>query len=678
MGVQYFKDYFLTEKVNLAGSNLKGIHAKTRPDADYAQFKAFISQDPGTKLSEDDTDTIEKAGEYTIWFLYNPMVSVPDPKNSKSWIPYNSFISSAVIDPTTMFFDGVGQKIVKKMGVYTKWILAQWSKSVGGARLRFAEDLEGLTDAFAILRKHSKDVQPTELVKNPKDINSFKTVRILLDYTREYRDMVGASDEQKLAKESVVLYKGSYDSRDLDGEAMTKLTIAIPLTHYAAQQYGENTDWCTARESDLNYNNYSKDGELFCVLFENPETEMEDKFQFHFESQQYMDCYDSPIDLDAFMLNHPLVKKTLLNYFLTNFDKKPVYLNNILTIDDSGETLVHLLETGRVTDTSVVKPKHVAKIMNMRDLKDKSFLDGYKNKEGLIVKDGTMYVVYKHWKDADLLELFDQSSSDEAGNALSDEADYYEEEDTDMDNIWWDMSRENRKLILDRLTSLGLEVDGEPVTMRNVDDFQVTDLLQEYEAERLHDNIKDLYNTAVSDSRENSTREAFERALESTLGDSKWISDPAFLVYDSEFRTNYGTGKRERQGLDDNLGFAMRPSNLIDHYNNMLQVLDEGDDMPDLHDVITKSLTHERDLVSVSTQNISLRIDIKQFNIDLTHMLAEMGEFTPVLGNDIEDESSDDDDDDDVDMSDDEDEDEGEWRSVGESFKNLKSFHDFK
>lgn len=676
MDVQYFKDYFLTEKVNLAGSNLKGIHAKTRPDADYAQFKAFISQDPGTKLSENDTDTIEKAGEYTIWFLYNPMVSVPDPKNSKSWIDYDSFVKSAAIDPTTLFKENEhGVKVVAKMGVYTKWVLSQWSKSVGGARLRFVEDLEGIAGAFTTLRKHAKDLQLTDLVKNPKDINSFKTVRILLDYAREYREQAEQSSDKKIAAESVVLYNGAYDNPSLDGEVMTELIIAIPLSHDAAQFYGENTDWCTAYESDMNYKNYSQQGELFCVLFNNPETEMEDKYQFHFETQQYMDCYDSPIDLDAFMLNHPLVKKILLNYFLTNFDKKPVYLNNILTIDDSGETLVHLLETGRVTDVSVVKPNHIAKIMDMRDVKDKSFLNGYINSEGLIVKDGTMYVLYKHWQDEDLLELFDERSGEEAGDALSDEGDFHEEEDADISDIWWDMSKENRKAILNRLTSLGLEMHGESVTMANVDDYNAADLLCEYEANNLHDAIKDLYNTSVSDAHEVAIRRAFESALESTLGDSKWISDPKFIVYDSQFVTNYTTSKRERQKLDDNLGFAIRPSNLVDHYTNMLQVLDEGDELPSLHDVIAKSLAHERELVTVDTENLNLRIDTKKFNANLTQALSEMGEFTPVLGDDHDDKEEE------IASRDTTDEDEEEWRSVGavgESFKNIKSFNDFK
>jgi hypothetical protein len=69
--------------------------------------------------------------------------------------------------------------------------------------------------------------------------------------------------------------------------------IVIPKTHRAACFYGKHTEWCTASKDSSGYfDEYSKQGPLYVNI--NKETG--DKYQFHFESGQFMDENDEQIE----------------------------------------------------------------------------------------------------------------------------------------------------------------------------------------------------------------------------------------------------------------------------------------------------------------------------------------------------------------------------------------------
>lgn len=74
--------------------------------------------------------------------------------------------------------------------------------------------------------------------------------------------------------------------------------VYIPHSHAAARRGGENTYWCTASENPDYYNMYSRQGSLYINIrkFDGA------KFQFHFESNQFMDANDEPIRLNEIEL----------------------------------------------------------------------------------------------------------------------------------------------------------------------------------------------------------------------------------------------------------------------------------------------------------------------------------------------------------------------------------------
>ena len=79
--------------------------------------------------------------------------------------------------------------------------------------------------------------------------------------------------------------------------------VYVPHSHAAARRGGEGTYWCTASENDNYYNMYSKQGPLYINIRKSDGA----KFQFHFESEQFMDADDEPIHLNEIGLSEGLI-----------------------------------------------------------------------------------------------------------------------------------------------------------------------------------------------------------------------------------------------------------------------------------------------------------------------------------------------------------------------------------
>ncbi len=84
--------------------------------------------------------------------------------------------------------------------------------------------------------------------------------------------------------------------------------LAVPLTYEASIALGRGTRWCTAMDSsDCFYTSYTERGPLYVWRDRNG-----DKFQFHFESAQFMDKHDQRLDkktMYAFRSEHPILKR---------------------------------------------------------------------------------------------------------------------------------------------------------------------------------------------------------------------------------------------------------------------------------------------------------------------------------------------------------------------------------
>jgi hypothetical protein len=84
-------------------------------------------------------------------------------------------------------------------------------------------------------------------------------------------------------------------------------TIIIPKTKAAAIYWGSKTHWCTATKTDNNmFDHYNEMGPMYILL---SKKDPEEKYQFHFETDQFMDKNNDYINLYNFVNQYPLVKR---------------------------------------------------------------------------------------------------------------------------------------------------------------------------------------------------------------------------------------------------------------------------------------------------------------------------------------------------------------------------------
>ena len=80
--------------------------------------------------------------------------------------------------------------------------------------------------------------------------------------------------------------------------------VYVPHSHSAARRGGAGTCWCTASENDYYYNIYSKDGPLYINVRKSDGA----KFQFHFETKQFMNADDQLAKLRDIGLTEGIAK----------------------------------------------------------------------------------------------------------------------------------------------------------------------------------------------------------------------------------------------------------------------------------------------------------------------------------------------------------------------------------
>jgi len=112
------------------------------------------------------------------------------------------------------------------------------------------------------------------------------------------KDVTLSTDQAKIVQEHLKLV--------FDGDAElvfndSEYKVVIPHSHKASCYFGKNTRWCTTSADDSRYHDkYSKDGPLYIILHKPSNA----RWQFHFESQEYMNKKAENIELIPFLIEH--------------------------------------------------------------------------------------------------------------------------------------------------------------------------------------------------------------------------------------------------------------------------------------------------------------------------------------------------------------------------------------
>jgi hypothetical protein len=277
-----------------------------------------------------------------------PKKDVIPGKGVKALMDINKLADIIFADPTTKkpadFNDAdFSPESLKKVqpGQYVNWMLKNYespetddSGSVQRARDLFMEDLFKLTDDLKKFTKY-KQYFPVE----KRDINKF-TPTSLFTFINNFE--LPEKIKSKLAKSEVkkeirkerkgFSHPGGTVEYVGDNYTVIKISDGGEKGQEAASWYGGYYDyangesrWCTSPPSSSYFRGYVKDGPLY-VLLSNDESGPvggrtglpQDRYQFHFPSNQFMDRLDHRIELVEFLNNKA---PDLKEYFKPEFAK---------------------------------------------------------------------------------------------------------------------------------------------------------------------------------------------------------------------------------------------------------------------------------------------------------------------------------------------------------------------
>ena len=136
---------------------------------------------------------------------------------------------------------------------------------------------EDLTKSTEYLKDF--DRYKNRLSMSQRDINSYDSLSDLYLAIKSFRDTEKPITSRDIKSGAEKVYE---DERWL---------VVIPHTKEASCLYGANTQWCTAARKDNAFKEYNENGYLYI----NIDKKNNCKYQFHFESNQFMDETDNRI-----------------------------------------------------------------------------------------------------------------------------------------------------------------------------------------------------------------------------------------------------------------------------------------------------------------------------------------------------------------------------------------------
>ena len=164
----------------------------------------------------------------------------------------------------------------KRIGKYSKWLFRIYRDMVESVlKKRFVK--EDLTKATEYLKDF--DRYKNRLSMSQRDINTYDSLSDLYLAIKSFRDTEKPITSRDIKSGAEKVYE---DERWL---------VVIPHTEEASCLYGANTQWCTAARKDNAFKEYNENGYLYI----NIDKKNNCKYQFHFESNQFMDETDNRI-----------------------------------------------------------------------------------------------------------------------------------------------------------------------------------------------------------------------------------------------------------------------------------------------------------------------------------------------------------------------------------------------
>ncbi len=296
--------------------------------------------------------------ESSRYDIFMTKYTKPKKKGKKALMSIEQLKAIMLADPTTKPGEDVDVDSgdIEKVGKYTQWIIKQfmglqqetdkfyaygspdWGVKLELLQKQFFEDLYKVTDNLLMLDR----LKTMKKYKGEKDINKIKSTDELFDEIKDYDISKDELTMSKAERRELEVHPGSTKVFDGNKWEIIKIEQKNPLGKEAACYYGgqnKETQWCTSAPGLTYYENtYIPKGPLYVIL-DKTDTEVakprgsgvenhkqtglpKNRYQFHFETNSFMDIDDRSVDIVE-MLSGPMseLKDYFKEKFMTENDK---------------------------------------------------------------------------------------------------------------------------------------------------------------------------------------------------------------------------------------------------------------------------------------------------------------------------------------------------------------------
>ena len=170
------------------------------------------------------------------------------------------------------------------------WIMDSYEEGTIESLKDIDKPLNSAIDNFNWLKRN-------RYIDEESQVRDFQGLKGLENFLEQYQN-----DLEKRKIEVEEIEKGREGGKIIyDGD---QIKIIKLLTKEGACYYGKGTKWCTASPSRVEFGIYNYSGPLYIIQPKNPTREGE-KYQIHFEKEEYTNERDRPIPFPYFIENFP-------------------------------------------------------------------------------------------------------------------------------------------------------------------------------------------------------------------------------------------------------------------------------------------------------------------------------------------------------------------------------------